>query len=397
MAGNGNGRRLRGKCAIVGLGLTEMGKIYGRSADELAAEALDRALDNAGLLPEHMDGLLTSAGLSGAPTISLQNYMGLKDLRLLNQMNAFGATAASMIQFATLAIDAGMAHVVGCVFADTPLKEGVSAGQAFSRTGVASQPGGYASLMAAYGYFGANSGYALAARRHMDLYGTTSRQFGAIAVSTRAWAAMNPHAQKREPITLEDHQNSRYIVEPLRLLDCCQVSNGSVAVIVTSAERARDLRRKPAYVLGMGQGHPGDTKRGGREPMTETGARLAGQTAFAMAGVTPDDITACEIYDCYTYTVLVTLEDYGFCAKGEGGAFVEDGRLGPGGSLPTNTGGGQLSGYYMWGMTPLSEAVMQLQGDAGERQLDNPRYILTTGNGGVLNYHACLVLGSDPD
>jgi acetyl-CoA acetyltransferase len=201
----------------------------------------------------------------------------------------------------------------------------------------------------------------------------------------------------RAPMTMADHHASRFIVEPLRLLDCCLVSNGGVAVVVTSAERARDLRRPPAYVLGMGQGHPGDPMRAGREPMVETGARLAGETAFHMAGIGPADVSACEIYDCYTYTVLVTLEDYGFCRKGEGGPFVADGRLGPGGALPVNTGGGQLSGYYMWGMTPLSEAVLQVQRQAGERQLPDPRYVLVTGNGGVLSYHGCLILGSEPD
>jgi acetyl-CoA acetyltransferase len=302
-----------------------------------------------------------------------------------------------MVQFAALAIDAGMAHTVACVFADAPLKPDRGAGDAYKSRGVASLPEGYASLMWAYGYFGANCGYALAARRHMELYGTTSEQFGAIAVGQRAWAARNPRAQMRTPITLADHQASRYVVEPLRLLDCCLVSNGGVAVIVTSAERARDLKQKPAYVLGMGQGHPGDAQHAGREPQVNTGATLAGETAFRMAGITPQDISACEIYDCYTYTVLVTLEDYGFCRKGEGGAFVQDGKLGPGGNLPTNTGGGQLSSYYMWGMTPLSEAVIQLQGHGGERQLADPRYVLVTGNGGVLSYHGCLILGSEPN
>lgn len=387
---------IRGKCAIAGVGITEMGKIYGRSAADFAAEAVYLALENAGLRPGDLDGLLVNSGLEGGLSPAFQNTLGLKDLRLLNHMNAFGATAASMVQFAALAIQAGMAHTVACVFADAPLKPDRGAGEAYKNRGVASLPEGYASLLWAYGYFGANCGYALAARRHMELYGTTSQQLGAIAVAQRAWACKNPRAQMRTPITLADHQASRYVVEPLRLLDCCLVSNGGVAVIVTSAERARDLKQKPAYILGMGQGHPGDTQHAGREPQVHTGARLAGETAFRMAGITPQDISACELYDCYTYTVLVTLEDYGFCKKGEGGPFVQDGKLGPGGSLPTNTGGGQLSGYYMWGMTPLSEAVIQLQGNGGERQLADPRYILVTGNGGVLSYHGCLILGSEP-
>lgn len=388
---------MKGKCAIAGVGITAMGKVYGRTPTDFAAEAIDLALENAGLTNRDVDGLLINSGIVPGLGLALQNTLGFRDLRLLNQMNAFGSTAPAMVQFASLAIAAGMANVVVCVFADAPLAEGLSAGAAYGGRGVAGQPSGMVGLLHAYGFFGANAGYALAAQRHMELYGTTSEQLGAVAVSTRQWAGMNPRAQKREPITLADHQASRFIVEPLRLLDCCLVSNGGAAVVVTSAERARDLRQKPAYVLGMGQGHPGDPMRAGREPMVDTGARLAGETAFAMAGITPADVAACEIYDCYTYTVLVTLEDYGFCAKGEGGDFVSDGNLGPGGDLPVNTGGGQLSGYYMWGMTPVSEAVLQLQGNEGERQLDDPRYLLVTGNGGVLNYHGCLVLGSQPD
>jgi len=151
------------------------------------------------------------------------------------------------------------------------------------------------------------------------------------------------------------------------------------------------MKAPPVYVLGMGQGHPGDPLRAGSDWETETGAKIAARTVFSMAGLGPSDMTQLQLYDCYTYTVLVTLEDYGFCAKGEGGPFVADGKLGPGGSLPTNTGGGELSGYYMWGMTPLSEAVIQGRGQGGERQQPNDS-ILCTGNGGILNYHGALIL-----
>jgi acetyl-CoA acetyltransferase len=247
-------------------------------------------------------------------------------------------------------------------------------------------------LYAAAGYFGANTPYALAARRHMAEYGTTQDQLGIIAVGQREWATMSPLAQMRSPITLEDYHNSRWIIEPLHLLDCCLVSNGAVAVVVSSAAAAKEMPQPPVYVLGMGQGHPGDTGRTGAEWETQTGAQLAAKTAYAMAGVGPADIDVCQIYDCYTYTVLVTLEDYGFCKKGEGGPFVEDGKLGPGGSLPTNTGGGELSGYYMWGMTPLSEGIIQARGQGGERQVAKHDTVLVTGNGGSLSYHACLIL-----
>lgn len=254
------------------------------------------------------------------------------------------------------------------------------------------RPRGMAGLYAAAGYFGANTPYALAARRHMSLYGTTQDQLGAIAVSQRAWAVKSPIAQMREPMTLADYHASRWIIEPLHLLDCCLVSNGAVAVVVSPAGVAKDMPQPPVYVHGMAQGHPGDGGRPGSDWETETGAKIAAQRVFTMAGCGPDEIDVCELYDCYTYTVLVTLEDYGFCQKGEGGPFVENAKLGPGGSLPTNTGGGELSGYYMWGMTPLSEAIIQGRGQGGDRQVAKHDRILCTGNGGNLSYHAALIL-----
>jgi acetyl-CoA acetyltransferase len=226
----------------------------------------------------------------------------------------------------------------------------------------------------------------------MDLYGTTSEQLGAIAVAQREWALMNDKAQMRTSLTLEDHQASRWICEPLHLYDCCLVSNGAVAVVVTSPDRARSLRQPPVYVLGVGQCAPGDSGRSDRDPAVHTGATASGRQALGTAGVTLADVDVLELYDCYTYTVLVTLEDYGFCGKGEGGAFVEDGKLAPGGSLPCNTGGGQLSSFYMWGFTPLSEAVLQARGDAGQRQVPKHDVVLVSGNGGILNYHSTMVL-----
>lgn len=387
---------LRGAAAITGLGMTPMGRIY-KSTMELAADATRTALADAGLRKDQVDGLLINAGITGTTgggiSLGLQNYLGMQNLRLLNHMNAAGSTAAQMVQYAALAISAGMANHVLCVFADAPLRDGSSAGAAYGGAARNPQrPRGMSGLYAAAGYFGANTPYALAARRHMAEYGTTQDQLGIIAVGQREWATMSPLAQMRTPITLEDYHNSRWIIEPLHLLDCCLVSNGAVAVVVSSAAAAKEMPQPPVYVLGMGQGHPGDTGRTGAEWETQTGAQLAAKTAYAMAGVGPADIDVCQIYDCYTYTVLVTLEDYGFCKKGEGGPFVEDGKLGPGGSLPTNTGGGELSGYYMWGMTPLSEGIIQTRGQGGERQVAKHDTVLVTGNGGSLSYHACLIL-----
>ncbi len=386
---------LRGATAITGLGMTPMGRIY-KSTMELAADATRAALKDSGLRKDQVDGLLINAGITGTTggglSLGLQNYLGMQNLRLLNHMNAAGSTAAQMVHYASLAIAAGMANHVLCVFADAPLKDGSSAGAAYGGAARNPQrPRGMGGLYPASGYYGANTPYALAARRHMAEYGTTQDQLGIIAVGQRAWATRNPLAQMRDPIDIEDYHNSRWIIEPLHLLDCCLVSNGAVAVIVSAADVAKDMPQPPVYVWGMGQGHPGDPARDGSEWETETGAKLAAKTAYTMAGVGPSDVTSCQLYDCYTYTVLVTLEDYGFCKKGEGGPFVEDGKLGPGGSLPTNTGGGELSAYYMWGMTPLSEAIIQGRGHGGDRQVKND-LVLATGNGGSLSYHACLIL-----
>ncbi|MFC6929596.1 thiolase family protein [Actinomadura yumaensis] len=379
-----------GGACIAGLGMTELGRVYGRSPRRFAADAVRLAVADAGLALGDLDGLLVSHGLGGSPGIELADTLGLKDLRLLTQMNAYGATAGAMVSYAAMSVLSGAASTVACVFADAPLKPKQSAGSAYQRD--APEWYGFGGMTAALGFRSVNAFYALAAQRHMARYGTTADQLGAIAVGTRAWAARNPLAQMREPITLDDHRESRWVAEPLHLLDCCIVSNGAIAVVVTAADRARDLARPPVHLWGWGQGHPGIRKERGSEFGLTTGAAASGAVAMKMAGVTVDDVDVCELYDCYTYTVLVSLEDYGFCAKGEGGAFAASGALAPGGSLPTNTGGGQLSSYYMWGMTPLSEAVIQARGDGGERQAPANDVILVSGNGGILDHHSTLIV-----
>ena len=389
---------LKGRVAIAGLGLTPQGKVYDRTHVGFAVEAVRLALADAGLERADLDGLLLNPGLAWGEaamgSFMLQQALGLRGLRLSATMNCGGATAGIMIQHAALAIAAGICTSVACVFSDRPLKPpeerrsrggeptGSAAAFAFAR-----------GLDAAYGQFGMNAPYALVARRHMHVYGTTQDHLGAVAVSQRRWANMNPTAQfHATPLSLAQYHASRWVVEPFHVLDCCLVSNGGIAVIVTSAERARALRKPPIYIWGMGQGHPGGDPT---ETLT-SGAPLAGRTAFAMAGIDTHDVDLCELYDCYTFTVLVTLEGYGFCAKGESGPFVADGRTAPGGSLPVNTGGGQLSSSYMWGMTPIAEAVVQARGEAGERQVPHHDVVLVSGNGGLLSTHSTLVLSPLP-
>jgi acetyl-CoA acetyltransferase len=305
-------------------------------------------------------------------------------------MGLGGATASAMVQHAAQAIAAGVCTTVACVFSDAPLKppsperERSSSGSAY---------GFVRGWEAAYGYFGVNAMYALVARRHMVKYGTTQDHLGAVAVAQRKWANLNPQAQMHDqPLALADYHASRWIVEPFHLFDCCLVSNGGLAVIVTSAERARSLRQPPVYVRGMAQGHLG----GDPSDTLSSGAVLTRAPALAMAGVELGDVDVVELYDCYTFTVIVTLEDYGFCAKGEGGPFAIEHVTGPGGRLAVNTGGGQLSSFYMWGMTPVSEAVIQLRGEGGRRQVPRHDVALVSGNGGVLSTHSTLVLAREP-
>jgi acetyl-CoA acetyltransferase len=380
--------------AVVGLGVTAMGKIYGRTAADFAAEAIALALEDAGLEKSDVDGFLLNGNGNLDMDPRLQFSLGFEDLSVMNSMRAYGSTVGSMVQYASLALEAGLAKYVVLVYADTPLKPAVGAGAAYAARGVWD---GMNVLKAVYGEFGGNVPYALAARRHMELYGTTSEQLGAIAVAQREWALLNPHAQMKKPMTIEDHQSSRMVADPFHLFDCCIVSNGAVAVVMTTAERAKDLRQPPVYLKAATQAAPGDNQTVGHEPGIVTGAKQAGEQAFALAGLRHDDVDILELYDCYTYTVLVTLEDYGFCEKGDGGAFVADGKLGPGGSLPTNTGGGQLSGYYMWGFTPLSEAITQARGQAGERQVVKNDVVLASGNGGVLNFHSTTIWSKHAD
>jgi acetyl-CoA acetyltransferase len=382
------------RTAVVGLGLTQMGKVYGRTATQFAVEAIRLAAEDAGLRLSDVDGLLVNPGVKNDIDLRLQSTLQMRNTRLLTTLQGFGSSAGQMVQYASMAIAAGMADVVACVYADAPLVQGSRAGASYG--GQKRAMTGVGSLQFAAGLTAAPERYAVGARRHMQTYGTTSEQLGAVAVAARQWAAMNPRAQMRAPITLDDHQASRMIADPLRLLDCCLVSNGGVAVIVTSADRAVTLRQPPVYVWGWGQAHPGYAGRRGSEFGLVSGAAQSGPEALKMAGVGVDEIDIRQLYDCFTYTTLLTLEDYGFCAKGEGGEFVASGAIAPGGSHPTNTGGGELSSFYMWGMTPLSEAVIQARGHGGDRQVPGHDLVMVSGNGGVLDFHSTLVLSPYP-
>jgi len=386
--------------AIVGTGISEVGRVYGRTAPDYAADAVIAAIDDAGLTLDDIDGVVMSLGIMPDSTL-ISATLGLRNQRLSSKFTFTtpgGAGACAAVQQAAMELHTGMASTVVYVHSDCPLREsGQPISDVFAKNAAAGgSPAGIPGLSMASGLRGANPLYALATRRHMAAYGTTSEQLGAIAVAQRSWATMNPLAQMRTPITIEDHQNSRPIAEPLRLLDCSLLSNGAAAFVITTAERARHLRQPPVYVWGWGQCHPGYTMSRDSEFGLRSGATISGAAALSMAGIDVGAIGVRELYDCYTFTVLISLEDYGFVAKGEGGPAAATGALGPGGSLPTNTGGGQLSAFYLWGATPLYEAVVQARGQAGERQVADHDFVLCSGNGGVLDHHATLVLGAHP-
>jgi acetyl-CoA acetyltransferase len=386
-------REILARAAIVGLGITDTGKVYGRSATDFAVDAVRLAVADAGLDLDDVDGLVLSSGISGGVDFRVPRELGLRDVRFMNQVSAFGATAITQVQLAAMAVATGLARTVVCVHADAPLQDpGVSSGAIYGGGAVARGPVGFRAVAVAAGALSANNGYALAARRHMARFGTTSEQLGSIAVAQRRWAEMNPRARFRDPLTIEEHQSSRWVAEPLHLFDCCMVSNGGIAVVVTRSDRARDLAQPAVHLWGSAQAHPGYSMAKGCDFGLVTGAARSGPAAMAMAGISPADVDVLEIYDCYTYTALVTVEDYGFCAKGEGGPLAATGAFAPGGDLPMNTGGGQLSSYYLWGMTPLSEAIIQARGHAGDRQVDAHDVVLVSGNGGILDHHATLVV-----
>jgi len=363
--------------AVTGIGETTYVRASPRTAFELQIEASLAAIRDAGLDPKEIDGIIP-IGITGAPAEAFVTNFGIPDLRFSALTPLGGASGIAAIQCAAAAIAAGLCnHVL------IPAGRNVSSG---ARAGVRIHQMPQFHLVTEYelpqGAIAPAQLYAPMARRHMELYGTTSRQLGEIAVSTRAHAVRHANAVMKRPITLEDHQASRMIADPFRLLDCSLESDGGAALVVSSAERARDMRQPRVTVLGVAEGHPDSPSSITQRPdLTRLGIAKAAPRAFGMAGVGPADIQVAEIYDCFTFIVLCQLEDMGFCAKGEGGPFVADGKLRLGGALPTNTHGGLLSQAHMLGMNHVVELVRQLRGHGGDVQVRGAEVGLATGYG----------------
>ena len=364
-------RELRDRIAIAGIGLSRFGKLPGVSAMGFALEAGKRALEDAGIARDEIDGVLVLM----PPVMGEQHGWGSRVAAYLGITPAFcatmdmgGATPIGMIQTAAMLIHAGMCKAVLCTFGCQNNPQGVIPmlfGSQFSIP---------------YGDIGAITFMAHVGRRQMHEHGVKSEHYGAIAVAFRKHAATNPHAQKREPFTLEDHQQSRMIVDPLRLLDCCLVTDGGGACVVTSTERARDLRQPVCVVKGFGQVHssemirPWDDGRGGGSE--------AAETAYRMAGIGPKDIQVVQLYDGFTPLVMHELSAYGFCTPDEAGPFVAAGNLELGGRLPANTAGGLLSEGHLSGFGHIAEGVRQIRGTSGS-QVPGCEISMITGYGGA--------------
>ena len=377
---------LSGRAAIVGIGATEFSKDSGRSELRLAAECVKAALDDAGLRPSDVDGLVTFTMDTNAE-VAVAREVGIPELTFFDQVGYGGGAAAGTVQHAAMAVATGVADVVVCYRAFNE-RSGHRFGQ-FS-TELAARPtsaGVDASWSYPMGLGTPAANVAMVARRYMHVYGATSEDFGRVAVADRKHAANNPAAFfYNKPITLEEHQASRWIAEPLHLLDCCQESDGGVAIVVTSVERARDLQQRPAVITGAAQGSGADQfimtsyYRDGMTGLPEMG--LVGQQLWSQAGIAPEDVQVAILYDHFTPFVLIQLEELGFCPRGEARNFIADGAIELGGRLPINTHGGQLGEAYIHGMNGIAEAVRQLRSTA-VNQVDDVEHVLVTAGTGV--------------
>ncbi len=375
-----------GTTAIAGIGATEFSKASGRSELQLACEATVAALEDAGIEPSEVDGMVTFTADTN-PEIEIARLTGIGDLTFFSRIHHGGGAACGVVQQAAMAVAEGVADVVVCYRAFNERSGSRFGAGVQGRPPIPTAENAHFAWYAPFGLLTPAQWVAMFARRYLHETGATSEDFGRVSVADRKHAATNPKAWFYEqPITLEDHQSSRWIVEPLHLLDCCQESDGAQALVVTSLERARDLRRPPAVIVGAAQGSGEDQQMMTsyyRESITgipEMG--LVARQLYAQAGIGPDDIQTAVLYDHFTPFVLCQLEEFGFCEAGEAKHFVRDGHLELGGRLPTNTHGGQLGEAYIHGVNGIAEGVRQVRGTS-VNQVDDVENVLVTAGTGV--------------
>jgi acetyl-CoA acetyltransferase len=376
----------RGSAAIVGVAESDLGVVAeGMSVIDLMAQGAKRALDDCGLTLRDVDGLFCATAQSRLSVLGFAEYLGISP-RFLGSTIVGGSSFEYHVAHAMGAIALGLCDVAVIAYGST--QRSVGRKQATVR-----EVNPYETP---FRPFMPPTAYALAASRHMHEFGTTREQLAAVAVAAREWALMNPVAWEKKPLTIDGVLSARMVSHPFTVRDCCLVTDGGGAIVVTSAERAKSLKKKPAYVLGCGQAIT-HASISSMPDLTVTGALASGEQAYAMAKLGPADINVAMLYDAFTINTILFLEDLGFCRKGEGGPFVAGGRIAPGGSLAVNTNGGGLSYCHpgMYGLFLLIEAVRQLRGECGARQAPNCEVALAHGNGGVLSSQATVILGNE--
>ena len=387
----------RGRCAIAGIGATDFSRNSGRSDLTLAVQAAVAALDDAGLPAAKIDGIVRCDMDTVRPN-DLAHALGIPQLTFWSDVGPGGTAPPAMIAQAVAAITAGLATTVLC-FRELNGRSGRRYGQGKDTAERAGGAGSYDEFFFPYGLMTPGQIFALMAQRHMHEYGTRPEHLGAIALACRERANANPRAQMHgRPLTMDDYLAARMIAEPLRLFDFCLETDGAACVIVTSTERARDLRRPPAVIRAVAQASTPDPQPGiqfpvlMRDSITQLPARAVADVLYRRADLTPADIDVAQLYDCFTITVLLQLEDWGFCAKGEGGPFAASGAIQKGGRIPINTGGGHLSEGYIHGMNHILEGVRQIRGESTS-QVPGAEHCLVTAT--PLPPGSALILGVD--
>jgi acetyl-CoA acetyltransferase len=380
---------MRGSVAIAGVGLAGCGESPGWTEMEIAAAAAKNALDDAGLSARDVDGVVVASTNIFMSGLALAEHLGVQPAFTESTMVGGSSFVGHLIP-AALALNAGLCDTVLVAYGSNQ-RTGTGRAEA-GRHKMALDPQPFEHP---YKPFNPPTSYALAAARHMHLYGTRREQLAAIAVAARQWAQLNPEAFAREPLTVDDVLGSRMVSDPLTVRDCCLVTDGGGAYVLTRAERASDFPKPSAFLLGVGAAH-WHRQISSMPDLTVTAATESGRRAYEMAGLGPGDVDVLELYDAFTINTLLFLEDLGFCEKGEGGGFVAGGRIAPGGALPVNTNGGGLSCVHpgMYGIFLIVEAVRQLRGEAGARQVKDAAVALAHGNGGVLSSQITALLGT---
>ena len=381
---------LRGDVAFAGVGQAGLGDATGFTEMEILVQAAQRAVADAGLTMQDIDGICTASVAATMWVMPVIEHLGIRPTFIDSTMLG-GSSFVAHIMPAIQALASGQCNAVLVCYGSTQRTSTVNRAEVGRmRKHMDPQP-----YEAPYDPLSPISSYALAAARHMHQYGTTREQLAEVALAANQWAQRNPEALAREPLTLDKILGARMVSDPLTVRDCCLVSDGAGAYVLVRADRARDLPQKPVYVLGNATA-VWNRQISSMHDLTITAAQESGRRAFEMAGVTPADIDVVEVYDAFTINTILFLEDLGFCKKGEGGAFVSGGAIAPGGRLPVNTNGGGLSCIHpgMYGIFIMIEAVRQLRGVAGERQIDDAQLAVVHGNGGTLSSQSTAILGT---